>query len=60
MRARSRDGLRESSSSRSSLQSALDSAILSAGKTALGDRRAVDKALMITEIKANLPEHLSR
>ncbi len=46
------------SSSRSSLQSALDSAILSAGKTALSTGGPVDKALMITEIKANLPEHL--
>ncbi len=46
------------SSSQTSLQSALDAAILSAGKGALATGDAVDKEKMIAEIKANLPEYL--
>ncbi len=48
------------SSSQTSLQSALDSAILSAGKGVLATGEAVDKTRMIAEIKANLPEHLQK
>ncbi len=46
------------SSARSALQSALDAAILSAGKSALATGKSVDKEKMIAEFKANLPESL--
>ncbi len=46
------------SSSKSSLQSALDAALLNAGKQALASGMAVDRAAVIREMKANLPSHL--
>ncbi len=52
-----RAGLRAHFKLATSLQSALDSAILSAGKGVLATGEAVDKTRMIAEIKANLPEH---
>ncbi len=46
------------SGSKSTLQSALDSAILNAGKTALATGGAVDRVKLINELKANLPTAL--
>jgi Flp pilus assembly protein TadG len=46
------------SDAKTTLQSALDSAILSAGKTALATGKPVDRNRMITEMKANLPDYL--
>jgi Flp pilus assembly protein TadG len=46
------------SGSKSTLQSALDAAILNAGKTVLATGGRVDRAKLIAELKANLPEDL--
>ncbi len=46
------------SGSKSTLQSALDAAILNAGKAALATGARVDRAAVIRELKANLPSHL--
>ncbi len=46
------------SGSKSTLQSALDSAILNAGKAALATGGQVDRVKVIAELKANLPDFL--